>query len=68
MNRAKEHDNISGYKGVAENHGVSWGSRIYKNRKYHNLGFFPNKEEAAKAYNAAAIALFGEYAKLNEVE
>jgi len=35
--------------------------------KQRHLGYFSNELEATKAYNKAAIMLFGEFAKLNPV-
>ncbi len=36
-------------------------------KKHINLGCFVNELDAAKAYNAAAIEYFGEFAKLNDL-
>ena len=35
------------------------------NKKLNHLGYFKSSMDAAKAYNKAAIKLFGEYANLN---
>lgn len=35
--------------------------------KAKTVGWFKNKIEAAKAYNSAALELYGEYAELNDV-
>lgn len=54
--------------------GVSWHKR--KNKWMASarrdgiskfLGYFSNEEDAARAYNAAAVDLFGEYARLNQI-
>jgi hypothetical protein len=42
-------------------------ARIALNRKRTYLGYFDNEEDAARAYNAKAIELFGEFAYLNPV-
>lgn len=45
-----------------------WSSQIKINGKYKYLGKFDKEEDAALAYNNAALELFGEYAKLNKIE
>jgi hypothetical protein len=54
------------FKGVtwAESH-KKWRARIYKEGKIHYLGYYADPVDAANAYDAAAFALFGEFAKLN---
>lgn len=60
-NQKKPMNNTSGYKGVSWNKcNKIWSSNIC-------LGSFKTKEEAAEAYNKAAEKLFGEYARLNEI-
>ena len=44
-----------------------WQSAIVVNEKKQFLGDFYSQEEAAKAYNEAAVEYFGEFACLNEV-
>lgn len=61
--------NISGYKGVRkELKSKNWSARIYMNYKEKYLGSFITKEDAAKAYNEAAIKYFGEFANLNIIK
>lgn len=45
----------------------SWQARIRVDWHSRFLGWFETEEEAALAYNAAALAAWGEFAKLNEV-
>lgn len=58
----------STYKGVARN-GGRWAASIggCGTRQYKYLGMFDTEEEAARAYNAAALERYGQYALLNEV-
>jgi hypothetical protein len=58
--------NISGYKGVFWYPRYNkWISKICYNKKEYFLGYFTDKIEAAKAYDAKAEELFGEFACLN---
>jgi hypothetical protein len=60
--------NSSGYKGVTLHKARNkWRARIRVNGKKKSLGYFATKEEAAKAYNAAASFYFREFAWLNIV-
>lgn len=59
-NKDKRKDNTSGYKGVYRSTSA-WIASIQG--KY--LGSYKTKEEAAEAYDMAALKLFGEFAKLN---
>lgn len=59
-------NNTSGYKGVCFlKKRRRWAASIAPNRKHIRLGQFPTAEEAARAYDAAAIKYFGEFARLN---
>lgn len=59
-------DKISKYKGVfLQNGGKTWTANITKNRKRYHLGTFKNQEDAALAYNFAAMEHFGEFARIN---
>ena len=69
MNRKKGINCSSKYKGVTwKKQDKQWQAQIQANKKYIYLGLFRIEEDAAKAYNEAAIELFGEYAHLNEVK
>jgi len=57
----------SGYKGVYERNGIYRASIKFNGKKIH-LGGYKTPQKAARAYNQAAIALFGEYAVINEVK
>ena len=60
MNMKKHRDNVAGYKGVSRN-GIRWVARI----GFERIGAFRSPIEAARAYDAAASFLFGEFARLN---
>ena len=68
-NRRNQRNSVSGYKGVGlKNCGGKyryWCARITVDGKTISLGFFPDKEAAARAYDAAAIKYHGEFACLN---
>lgn len=67
-NRGATAGSKSGYKGVYE-HKASrkWRAYIKKDYKQKYLGVFDTKEEAALAYNRAALELHGQFAYLNPV-
>ena len=58
----------SGYKGVTW-HGQTpkWVASIRFRGKQIHIGLFENKHDAAIAYNACAMKLFGEFARLNSI-
>lgn len=59
----------SKYKGVSwSKNKRRWIAEIIINKKTHKLGKFLSQEQAAKAYNEAAIRLQGEFALLNKIE
>ena len=56
----------SSFKGVCrETDSKKWRADIKYNRKRHHIGAFDNEKDAAEAYDAKAIELFGEFAHLN---
>lgn len=68
INRGKNINNTSGYKGVFWHKKIKkWQSRIVKKYKPIHLGYFNSKEEAALAYNKGAIKYFRGFAQLNEM-
>lgn len=58
----------SKFKGVTfdKSRGL-WMAKIKRARLIFNLGRFHDEVDAAVAYNNAALELFGEFAKLNEI-
>lgn len=66
MNRGKQKNNKSGYKGVCwSTNKNKWQTSIALNSKNIWIGRFSNIIEAAKAYDQKALELFGEFAVLN---
>jgi hypothetical protein len=63
-NARRRIDNTSGFKGVSINRG-RWQAVIRAGGTPRNLGRFDDPESAARAYDAAARELHGEYATLN---
>ncbi len=58
----------SKYKGVCWHKiNQNWWAYIYFNNNCISLGYYDNETEAAKAYNTKAKELFGEFARLNNV-
>lgn len=65
-NRRLTKTNASGYKGVRlHRQSGKWSARIRLDGRVVSLGYFCAAEEAAHAYDRAAIELFGEFAKTN---
>ena len=64
MNMRKADAKRSRYKGVAYGK-EGWQSQIMKDGQSRWLGYFASEIEAARAYDAAARELFGEFAFLN---
>lgn len=57
----------SQYKGVYSSGYGGWCANVQKDGRRHYLGTFSTEVEAANAYNAAAKANFGAYARLNAI-
>jgi hypothetical protein len=66
-NRRTRIDSTSGLKGVYRDRN-RWRAEICVNYRKHYLGMFASPEEAARAYDAAALHHFGEFARLNYQE
>jgi len=59
-------NNTSGYKGVWWDKGKrKYRAGLWAGEKRYHLGYYDSKEDAARAYDAAAKKHFGEYASLN---
>lgn len=66
MNRRsrKQH----GFKGIAFQKNLKkWTASVRTKGKYYHLGVFGTAREAAEAYNAKAVELFGSFANLNSL-
>ena len=64
MNRGMRSDNTSGFKGVTQKRS-KWHASLQVNGKRRHLGDFATRIEAARAYDAAALIYFGEFARPN---
>ena len=68
-NTTKQLNTSSQYKGVSwKKKNRKWAAAITIHGKQTHLGYFNNEEEAALAYNKAAMERFGEFAKPNVIE
>lgn len=68
QNSVGQQGTTSQFKGVSWHRlSQSWLAQIRKNGTGRYLGLFDDEQDAARAYNAAARRLFGEFARLNPV-
>lgn len=56
------------YRGVGKTKTGKFRAYIQKDGRQRHLGTFDAELDAAEAYNVAALELFGEYARLNDLE
>ncbi|UOF79269.1 endonuclease [Caudoviricetes sp.] len=56
--------NTSGFRGVSKSNS-KWAASIWMNGKQRVIGRYANKEDAAKAYDAMALKIHGNYARVN---
>lgn len=64
-NKVRYRNNTSGFKGVSRRQNGRWFAQIQCQGNHRHLGYFATAEEAARAYDAAAVEAFGEFARLN---
>lgn len=67
QNSCAKSNNKSGYKGVRKHVSGKWHAYIKVDNKQISLKYYDTKEEAALAYNEAALKYFGEFAYLNVI-
>lgn len=66
MNRGRSGvANPTGFRGVRPAYAGKWIAVIREHKRSHHLGTFDNERDAAKAYDAAARRLHGEFARPN---
>lgn len=67
-NSKQRSDATARYKGVTWNKARQlWAAQIQTNNQSRSIGFFNTEEEAAIAYNHAAMDVFGEFARVNDI-
>jgi len=65
----KSHTGASKYKGVSwDKHNIKWIVQIQIDNQPYFLGRFKVEDDAALAYNVAAIKYFGDFARLNTIK
>ena len=66
MNSRRRSDNTSGFKGVSLTTSTGrWRALIVIGGRRRHLGYFEHAADAARAYDRAALDLFGDFARLN---
>ena len=66
-NKDKWANTSSAFKGVSWNKQYSkWQARIKLESKHKHLGYFADPQQAANAYDAAALEIFGTFAVINK--
>ncbi|RYE96053.1 MAG: hypothetical protein EOO77_41705 [Oxalobacteraceae bacterium] len=65
MNMGPRSNKASRFKGVGLHKVGRWNARITVDGKNLHLGMFDHEEDAARAYDAAAIIHYGQFARLN---
>jgi hypothetical protein len=65
QNMANRRPQGPSYKGITRRSDGRWQAQIQAARVHRHLGYFATPEAAAAAYDAAAVELFGEFARLN---
>jgi hypothetical protein len=58
-------DNASGYRGVTWAKRGRWQAQIQVDGTRRFLGYFTEKDDAARAYDTAAVEAFGDFAQRN---
>jgi hypothetical protein len=65
-NKLRPANNTSGFKGVSWHADRQlWRAVVHISRRQKYIGSFDTAEQAARAYDTAAVALFGAFAHLN---
>lgn len=64
-NRGPSRSSTAPFKGVILRASGKWRAHIRHDRRLYVLGLFATPEEAARAYDAAARRLHGEFARVN---
>jgi hypothetical protein len=68
-NSPKHRQNTSGYKGVTKHkRSGKWQAQIQKDGRMRHLGLYADPVDAARAYDRAALELYGAFARPNFVK
>lgn len=67
-NKFPQKNNTSGYKGVHQRETGKWRAYFTLKKKRTYIGQFETAIEAARAYNKAALEVWGEFARLNVID